>query len=178
MKETKNISVTVNPDSTTQQIALSNPTIDYKNKAMEGYFSTLKLEHIKSDYNEITKELVRLNTLDKLLESTSRKRAFVPTLEATKKNMEKEYQSLYPIVEDWLKTSFSHKGKKKEKKLKILLMYYSNIKETNLQDVINQKYPPYIVERSTEEAEKVLRYRANNLRQEIHTAWKQQIEGK
>jgi alanyl-tRNA synthetase len=171
------------------------------NEAMEGYFATLELEHIKSEYDVITKELSRLNSLDKLLESTDRKRKNVPMLKEMQETLKQKYNDLYPVVEEWLKASFPQKKKEKKatkeeqkkkeqqatkeeqekkekvKRLEILLNYYADIKTRNLQDTINRLYPPTIIF-NKKEGKLVPLYLASNLRQEMHTAWKGQIEGR
>lgn len=146
------------------------------NEAMEGYFATLKLEHIKSEYDVITKELSRLNSLDKLLESTDRKRKNVPMLKEMQETLKQKYSDLYPVAEKWLGYSFNSKPEKH----KALLVYYKDIKGNNLQDIINRLYPPAIIFSAKKKKDGVLvpLYLASNLRQEMHTAWKGQIEGK
>ena len=178
------------------------------NEAMEGYFATLKLEHIKSEYDVITKELFRLNNLDKLLESTARKRKNISVLKEKQKILQPEYNALYPLVEEWLK--FVFQAEKKKDYLKAAREYYSKIEipKDAFQKVINRIFPPITCKLTEEQLKKLAlkeeelmtedeklestedgtkdkiqykicpRYYASNIRHDINTAWINIIESK
>lgn len=154
----------------------TSTTVTTIENSMDGYLAILELESLKKKYCIMENESSRLHSIRPITKSDARKRGALPVVEGQQSKFREKYQFVYPTADKWLRYSFISKPEK----LQILLTYFKDIKNDDLQKTINKLFEPNILPdpKNKNEGKIVPLYTASNLRQELNDTWKKQIENR